>query len=88
MKEPARSEFIREWSVLDPVAHIGKANGPVLLQFATRDQFVSRAQADAMFAAARSPKDILFYDAEHKMNEKSVEDRIAWLRKQLGLTLR
>lgn len=86
MKEPARSQFIQDLSVLDPVAHIGKANGPVLLQFATRDQFVSRKQADALFAAAQSPKDILFYDAEHKMNQKSVEDRMEWLGKQLGLT--
>ena len=84
MPEPARSQFIRDLSVLDPISHIGAASpAPVLLQFATHDIFVSQDQADDFFEAAKQPKEIIFYDAEHKMNSQSVEDRIAWLTKVL-----
>jgi dienelactone hydrolase len=86
MKEPARREFIRELSVLDPVRHIGRAApAPVFLQFATRDIFVSRDQAEEFWEAAREPKEIVFYDAEHKMSDLARRDRVEWLEKVLRL---
>jgi pimeloyl-ACP methyl ester carboxylesterase len=89
MPEPSRSEFIESLRVIDPVTHIGKASpAPVLLQFAARDIFVPHNQAEEFWRAARQPKEIVFYDAEHKMNDRARVDRIAWLRKVMKLTER
>lgn len=86
MKEPARSEFIRSLSIIDPVTHIGKASpAPVFLQFATRDFFVPHEKGEEFWQAAREPKEIVFYDAVHEMNEQARIDRIAWLRKVMKL---
>ncbi|MBC8166573.1 MAG: dienelactone hydrolase family protein [Bryobacteraceae bacterium] len=86
MREPARAQFIRDLSILAPVRHIANAApAPVLLQFATRDIFVSQDVASDFFEAAKPPREIVFYDAEHGMNAQSVEDRIAWLTRVLSL---
>jgi dienelactone hydrolase len=87
MKEPRRSEYVRQLSVLDPVRHIAKAApASVYLQFATRDMFVSHDVAEAFWRAASEPKQITFYDAEHKMSDLAREDRTAWLRRVLRLS--
>ena len=80
MPEPARSNFIKKLAPLDPVTHIGKAPpAAVFLQFATRDFFVPHDVAEEFWQAARQPKEIVFYDAHHAMNDLARADRIAWL---------
>jgi dienelactone hydrolase len=87
MREPARSVFIRSLRIVDPVTWIGRAApAPVLLQFATRDPFVSHDDAEEFWNAARQPKEIVFYDAEHGMNRQARLDRVAWLRRVLRLS--
>lgn len=84
MKEPQRTEFIRQLSVLDPVKHLPRAAPARLyLQFAARDFFVSHDVADEIWRAASEPKQITFYDAEHKMSDLARQDRLAWLRHAL-----
>jgi hypothetical protein len=87
MKEPARSEFVKSLSVLDGPANLAKApeGTPVFLQFATHDIFVSQDQADELWRAIKAPKEIAFYDAEHKLNEWSTLDRVNWLTRTLKL---
>ena len=36
-------------------------------------------------AAARSPKEMKWYEAGHGLNEDATRDRKAWLKKKLGL---
>jgi dienelactone hydrolase len=87
MKEPQRSAYIMQLSVLDPEKHIARAApASVYLQFATRDIFVSHDVADAFWRAASEPKQITFYDAGHKMSDLAREDRVAWLRRVLRLS--
>lgn len=75
-----REAVVKELAPLDPVKHIGKAAGrPVLFQFATKDRFVSEAKAKEFFAAAAEPKSIVWYEAEHALNSKAVDDRMKWL---------
>lgn len=51
---------------LDPVAHIGGfAPRPLLFVNATRDERISRRAAEALHAAARDPKRVLWFDAGH-----------------------
>jgi predicted esterase len=77
-----RQAVIDRLAPLDPVKHIPTAS-PLLLQFGTHDRFVPKPKADQLFAAASEPKQILWYEAGHALDEKAVEDRLAWLRKHI-----
>ncbi|HYZ85809.1 MAG TPA: hypothetical protein VE621_15470 [Bryobacteraceae bacterium] len=88
MPEPQRTQFVEKLSVLDPVKYIGAAKGkPVLLQFGKGDFYVPEAKAKEFAEATGEPKTVLTYDSEHphKLNEKAIEDRQAWLVKVLGV---
>jgi hypothetical protein len=51
---------------IDPAAHIGGfAPRPLLFVNATRDERIPRAAAEALHAAARDPKEVLWFDAGH-----------------------
>ena len=80
-----RQKFIEQLAPLDPVKYIGKAGGPVLMQFAKSDRFVPEQKARDFFAAAKEPKKILLYDAHHGLNNEAINDRQAWLKEQLKL---
>lgn len=89
MAEPARSEFIRSLAELDGPENIAKAGPvPMLFQFATHDRFVTQDEAVELYDAAKGPKEIVFYDAQHKLNAWSVKDRIDWLTRTLKLSSR
>ena len=83
---PARDRFIAQLAPLDPIAYLPKiAPRPVLLQFATKDKFVSNDTAKAMAEAVGSPKTVKYYDAEHALNAEATRDRQAWLKQELRL---
>ena len=82
----ARQAKIDALAPLDPVLYIAKASpSPILLQFGHHDPHVTDARAQAFFDAAGEPKQILWYDAGHHLNDQAVADRQAWLRKTLKL---
>jgi cephalosporin-C deacetylase-like acetyl esterase len=77
---PAREQVYKELAPFDPVAHLPKVKaGAVLLQFAHKDPYVSRAAADALVAAVAVPKEAKFYDCGHGMSMHAMTDRVAWL---------
>ncbi|MDQ6700503.1 MAG: hypothetical protein M3Z36_10005 [Acidobacteriota bacterium] len=81
-----RQKAVERLSALDPVRFIGAAAPrPVLLQFGKSDGYVPDDKAKAIYAAAKEPKQILWYDAGHELDRRAVEDRMAWLKKQLRL---
>ena len=84
--EPAqRDRVFATFKTLDPVERIAAAApAPILFQFANKDEFVTRAAADALVAAATSPKEVKFYDCGHEMNREAMDDRVAWLVGKLG----
>jgi dienelactone hydrolase len=82
----AREAFIRQMSDVDPIVHIPKLSpAPVFFQFGTDDFHVPKERAEEFFAAAREPKEIKWYEAGHGLNQEATEDRISWLKQQLGL---
>ncbi len=82
----ARTKVVAELAPLDPAKHIAKAApSPVFFQFSNDDQFVPRAKAEEFFAAAREPKKIAWYETDHGLDVKSIQDRIAWLKEILKL---
>src|SRR5262249_10883394 len=71
---------------LDPIRYIPQlGSAPVLFQIAKEDFYVPREKAEALFAAAKGPKKILWYDSGHGLNMQASTDRIAWLRDLLKL---
>jgi fermentation-respiration switch protein FrsA (DUF1100 family) len=51
---------------VDPTRHVGRfAPRPILFVNASRDERVPRAAAEALYAAAGEPKEILWFDAAH-----------------------
>jgi len=83
-EEGEKALIIEQLAPLDPVRYLAMPDTlPMLLQFATRDKFVSKAAADAIVASVRSPKDVQVYDAEHELNADATRDRLTWLRRHL-----
>jgi dienelactone hydrolase len=82
-----RQAFVDELAPLDPIAYLPKVRVPVLLQFATKDEHVPAARAEALAAAANEPKQVHTYEAGHELNADATRDRLAWIEKlwQLGL---
>ena len=82
----AREQFIRQFSPLDPIAHIPNLSpAPILFQFGTDDFHVPVERADEFFQAAQGPKELKWYDSGHGLNDASTTDRKEWLRENLGL---
>jgi dienelactone hydrolase len=59
---------------------------PVLLQFGTKDKFVSNEDAKAMADAVAGPQTTFkTYEFEHELTWQARVDRLAWLREQFRL---
>ena len=59
--------------------------GPILMQFGTKDRFVSNDAASAQADAVTGPKTVKTYEAEHELTAAAMRDRIEWLNTQLKL---
>ena len=82
----ARQEFIQQFSVLDPIAHIANlAPAAVLFQFGMDDPHVPKERADEFFHAASDPREIKWYESGHGLNEAATLDRKGWLKENLQL---
>lgn len=81
----ARKAFVERLAPLDPVRFVGRTTAPVYFQFAASDPYVSKANAEAFFGAAREPKEIRWYEAGHGLSPQAVADRQEWLIARLGL---
>ena len=82
----ARQAFIRQMAEIDPITHISNLSpAAVLFQFATDDFHVPKERAEEFFAAAKAPKEMKWYEAQHGLNETATQDRNAWLRDKLEL---
>jgi dienelactone hydrolase len=69
---------------LDAVRCLPRIRAALLFQFAQRDEFISRADAEAQIAAARGPKQATWYACDHALNAAAFGDRARWLGEQLG----
>lgn len=81
-----RARIYDELAPYDPVRHLPKVSaGAVLLQFATKDPYVTPDAAKALIDAVTTPKESKFYDCGHEMNREAMDDRVAWLIRSLGV---
>lgn len=82
-----REAFLAKLHPLDPELALARFSPrPVLLQFGTKDRFVSNDSAKEQAEAVRGPKTVKMYDgAEHELTYTAVRDRIGWIKQQFGL---
>jgi dienelactone hydrolase len=81
---PAREED-RVLGSIDPTRYLPPARASILLALAKRDQVIPRAEYDAYIDAAPVGRTVRWYDTDHHMSRRSVEDALDWLAGQLGL---
>jgi dienelactone hydrolase len=72
-------------AALDAEAAIGRASAACFFQYAERDEFITRADAEAYVAAAPEPKRVGWDATDHAFDAAARRDRGAWLRDRLGL---
>jgi dienelactone hydrolase len=88
LKGEERTKYTEGMAAVAPIHAITHASGAAFLfQFADDDSYVSAAQARALFDAAPEPKVTQTYDSGHALhrNARATQDRLDWLKKQLGL---
>jgi uncharacterized protein len=82
----ARVAWFRAMAPIEPIRFIPYAPPTaLLLQSGRIDDLVPAADAEALHAAAPTPKTIRWYDAGHQLNQQAVWDRHDWLHEQIGL---
>jgi hypothetical protein len=82
--KPAMDEA---FAPVEPVNNVGDAApSSAFLQFAESDRFVPYYVADSLAEAASEPKKVESYATDHAFeHEGARDDRLAWLREELGL---
>jgi pimeloyl-ACP methyl ester carboxylesterase len=81
-----KTQVMDRMAPLDPVSNIaGLLGRPILLQFSNKDFYVPLDRAKALADAAREPKQVLYYDAGHGLNEQASKDRQQFLIEKLNL---
>ncbi|AFZ67957.1 alpha/beta hydrolase family protein [Deinococcus peraridilitoris] len=70
--------------VADPLRAVRRLAGrPLLMVSGRHDRTVRPEQAERLYAAAREPKELRWYDVGHILPPVAVEEAAAWLRRQL-----
>ena len=72
-------------AALDAVAWIGRTQAACLFQYAERDEFITREDAEAYAAAAPALKRVAWYATDHAFDAPARLDRARFLRERLGL---
>lgn len=86
-KQPSsKAEYLRQNAILELSDYLRQVkNASTLFQFGTQDAYVSKASTVVLLAAAQSPKERRFYEADHSMSlPKIAEERDAWLLEKLA----
>ena len=84
----SKPEMDQAFAPVEPVNNLGDAApASVFLQFAESDSFVSSYVADKLTEAASDPSKAESYATDHAFEDEAArKDRLAWLRRELGLS--
>ncbi len=84
--EGDRFDYMRSLDPFDPISAVKTLSAPLLFQFGRQDFFISAMAGTELFGAAKEPKLMIPYDAEHSMEVAEAKtDRIAFLTEHLGI---
>lgn len=78
--------FIAKYAWLDPGVYLlHAAPAAVLMQFATKEDFLTVERARRYAELVSEPKEFKVYDAQHALNAAARRDRVEFLRRRLRL---
>lgn len=78
--------FMKKYSWLDQGKYVSHAApATVLLQYASKEDFLTPARTREYAAIVSEPKQYKLYDAPHALNAEALRDRVAFLSEQLKL---
>ena len=81
-----RNAWFRDNVPIEPIRFIpGAAPTALLFQIARFDTAVPLEDAQAVYDAASSPKEVLYYDTGHGVSPQATIDRFNWLARQIGI---
>jgi dienelactone hydrolase len=81
-----RSAWFQDNVPIEPIRFIpGAAPTALLFQIARFDTAVPLEDAQAVYDAASSPKEVLYYDTGHGLSQQATVERFNWLVKQIGV---
>jgi dienelactone hydrolase len=84
---PQRERWLAAMRPIEPSLFVGLAPpASILFQNGRRDDLVPVRDAEALHAAARSPKTVRWYDAGHSLNAQAYVDQLDWLHRAIGTT--
>jgi dienelactone hydrolase len=70
----------------DPIAWVSHVSPAALyIQEGKLDTWFTHDEAEALIGAAREPKRLVWYDANHGLDGSAYDDRLAWLGDALGI---
>jgi hypothetical protein len=82
-----RERWLAAMRPIEPSLFVGLAPpASILFQNGRRDEMVPPRDAEALHAAARSPKTVRWYDAGHGLNAQAYVDQLNWLHRTVGTT--
>jgi fermentation-respiration switch protein FrsA (DUF1100 family) len=82
-----RERWLAAMRPIEPSLFVGLAPpASILFQNGRRDEMVPPRDAEALHAAARSPKTVRWYDAGHGLNAQAYVDQLDWLHRTVGMT--
>jgi hypothetical protein len=70
---------------IDPLSHVGHAEGAILVQAGRQDSIVPRAALEAVIEAAPQGTKVEWYPTDHALNDRALGDRLDWISDQLGV---
>ena len=81
--------WLRAMAPIDGIHQLGRSRAAFLLQFANRDEYLSRFDAEVFGAAVKAPGETQWYDTDHfGLGAVSETARTDWLIRLLGLAPR
>ena len=70
----------------DPIVWVPYiAPASLFIQLGKQDTWFTDADGESLIAAAKEPRQLVWYDAGHGLDSKAYDDRIAWLASLLGV---
>jgi dienelactone hydrolase len=86
LNDQERDLYLSRMRDYDPIHHIADlAPANLFMQFATHDEHVPEDKARTIFETALEPKQIVWYECGHGLNEQARIERLSWLSVQLKL---
>ncbi|WP_019586156.1 alpha/beta hydrolase family protein [Deinococcus apachensis] len=73
-------------TALDPIRAVRQLGGrPLLMVHGRHDPVIRPDQAERLYAAAREPKELRWWNAGHSLPTAAIEDAADWLTRHLGV---